>query len=437
MARGLLSQLKQDAGENRLPVSRALAGLPPATRSLLRTVAAESARRSWPLYLVGGFVRDLLIGRPNLDLDLVLEGDAIELGRVLVKKLGGSLLPHRPFGTAVWTLPKKAGLPAFIDLISARRETYAHPGALPDIQLSNIQDDQYRRDFSVNTLALRLDGDLAGQLLDPWRGLQDLRAKRLRVLHSQSFSDDPTRILRALRFAGRMSFKIESVTLAQLKACVPLLELISGERIYNELELALLEPQRGAILQSMQRYGVLRSIHRGLRFDGRIAAALKHAAPPAPYWQLEAEPAELGFVLWLSHFAPAVVAAVAYRLRFDSALAAAASSASRLHAEASKLNALPASKLVPRLEAEPILAVYALYLLDRNKPVKAKLEKFAKRWRYIQPTVDGHTLARRGLKPGPEYRRILDTLRAAWLDGRVKNKAQERKLLENLLHEQH
>jgi tRNA nucleotidyltransferase (CCA-adding enzyme) len=437
MARPLLSQLTHSPGQPRLPLARALAGLSPATRTLLRAVAAESARRSWPLYLVGGFVRDLLIGRPNLDLDLVLEGDAIELGRALVKKLGGSLLPHRPFGTAVWTLPKKAGLPPFIDLISARRESYARPGALPEVQLSSIQDDLYRRDFSLNALALRLDGDGAGQLLDPWHGLPDLRAKRLRVLHSQSFSDDPTRILRGLRFAARMGFKIESSTLAQLKACAPLLELISGERIYKELELALLEPQRAAILQSMQRTGVLRAIHRGLRFDGRMAAALELAAPPASYWQLQPDPAELAFVLWLSQFTPAVASAVAQRLRFPSQLAAAAVSAARLRAEASKLGNLPASKLVPHLEAEPLLAIYALYILQHSKAMKTKLEKFAKNWRHIQPTIDGNALAKRGLKPGPQYSRILAALRAAWLDGKVKNKAQERKLLENLLHEQH
>lgn len=435
MARRLLDQLKPDsAGQYSLPLSRALAALTPAARARLRAIAAEAARQRMPIYIVGGLVRDLLIGRPNLDLDLVVEGDAIALGRTLVKKQGGSLLPHRSFGTAVWTLPPKTGLPAFVDLISARRESYARPGALPDVQFANIHDDQYRRDVSINTLALRLDGPHAGQLLDPWGGLADLRAGRLRVMHSQSFTDDPTRILRVLRFAGRLNFKIESSTLAQLKACVPLLELISGERIYKELELTLLESARAAILQSMQRYGVLRAIHHGLRFDARIAAALKRATPPPRFWRLDSAPAELGFVLWLAHFSPAIVAAIAERLRFSAPLAAVAGAASRLNMAAAKLVALPPSALVPRLEAEPLLAVYALSLL--NKKMTRQLTQYAKTWRHIQPATDGHALRKLGLQPGPSYSRILTALRSAWLDGKIKTEKQERALLEALLHEQ-
>lgn len=420
----------------KLPLTRAFAGLSPATRRLLRSVAAEAEARRLPLYIVGGFVRDVLLRLPSLDIDLVVEGDAIAFGRGLVRKLGGRLLPHRAFGTAVWTLPRGSGLPDFIDLISARRESYASPGALPEVQFSTIYDDQYRRDFSINTLALRLDGPQAGELLDHWGGQADLDKGVLRVLHSESFSDDPTRILRILRLAGRLGFSIPRDTLAQLRACVPLLEVVSGERIYKELELTLLEPARAVILQTMQRYGVLDAIQPGLRFSGRMAAGLARSARPGKEWELAITLSELGFVLWLAQLPPAVASDTANRLRFPSGLAAAAVSAAQLRLAAARLAGLRPSALTERLDAEPRLAVYALYLLQRGDRLGRRLLRYAKEWRKLRAHTDGAGLLKRGLKPGPAYSRILGALRAAWLDGRVKTKKQERALLDKLLNEQ-
>lgn len=436
-AKRLLDSLNPLAdGQLRLDLARVLPGaLSPAARALLLAITREAQARRMPLYLVGGFVRDLLLGTPTLDLDLVVEGDAIALGSALVRKLGGQLQPHRAFRTAVWTLPAGRRLPAAIDLISARRETYSNPGALPDVQLAAIYDDQYRRDFSINTLALRLDGVNAGQILDSWHGLADLRNGVLRVLHPGSFADDPTRILRLLRFAGRLGFRIEPGTLAQMKANVPLLELISGERIANELELTLLEKEPGKVLQLLRRYGVLRAIQPGLQFNAAVQAALKRAGPPAAAWQLEAKPAELAFVLWFIQLTPAAASAAVARLRFPTALAEAAAAAPRLKAAAAQLAGLPPSVLTARLEREPLLAVYALYLHTRGSKLGDKLLRYAKTWRTTKPYFSGHDLLELGLKPGPVMGQVLDALRAAQLDGKVKTKAQARRLLERLLDE--
>lgn len=437
-AKRLLDSLKpQTDGQFRLDLARVLPGaLSPAARSLLVAITREAQAQRMPLYLVGGFVRDLLLGKPTLDLDLVVEGDAITLGAALVRKLGGQLQPHRAFRTAVWTLPAGRGLPESVDLISARRETYSSPGALPDVQLAAIYDDQYRRDFSINTLALRLDGTYAGQILDSWHGLADLRDGVLRVLHPGSFADDPTRILRLLRFAGRLGFRIAPATLAQMKANMPLLELISGERIANELELALLEEDPGKALQLLRRYGVLRAIQPGLRFNTTVQTALKRATPPAAIWQLEARPVELSFVLWFMQLTPAAAAAGVARLRFPAALAEAASAAPRLKAAATQLAALSPSALTTRLEREPLLAVYALYLQMRGSKLSGKLLRFAKTWRTIKPYFSGHELLKLGLKQGPLLGQVLNALRAAQLDGRVKTKAEARRLLKRLLDEQ-
>ncbi|MEX1071661.1 MAG: hypothetical protein WEC37_03455 [Anaerolineales bacterium] len=429
--------------------------LSPATNALLRVVSIEAEKQRAPLYIVGGFVRDLLLDRPNLDIDLVLEGDAVRFGRVLVKRLGGRLTVHQTFGTAVWWLVDDQAailrslrvaknktratqqLPEFIDLISARRETYARPGALPHVQFADIAADQNRRDFTINTLALRLDGPYAGQLLDPWGGLNDMRRGILSTLHSRSFLDDPTRVLRVLRLAGRLKFKIESSTLRQLKASLNAIAAVSGERIRKEMELVLEEDQPAEILGSMQRLGVLRSIHPNLRFDQKATRLLTLGSRPVPkYWQLEKNSRHLfRFVLWLINLSPNAVAGIAERLRFSVDLHTAAVSAARLRTKAGSLKNMKPSKLVSALKREPLLSVYALFLLNKTNQLGRRLQQYVKDWRHVKSNFDGNALRKMGLKPGPVYGQILDHLRAAWLDGKLRDKKQEGALLEKLVDE--
>lgn len=424
--------------------------LPAATRALLDAIVELAEEQGSPIYLVGGFVRDLLLKRPNLDLDLVLEGDAIQLGRALAKQFGGRLLAHKAFGTAVWWLPKdharllrrlrakKTGrLPEFFDLISARREIYRYPAALPTIQFADIREDLYRRDFTINTLALRLGGADAGSILDPWGGVQDLRAGLLRTLHPGSFSDDPTRALRILRLAGRLNFRVEKDTRAQLKKNLPILKDVSGERIRTELELALLERERVSILGSMQKSGVLRTIHPRLRFTNGAGRALARMEKPTPaYWRLDAvSRADLGFVLWLMYLPPAEIADIDSRLNFRADLRKSIQSAAELRSRAAKLRAMPASKIVELIEGAPDLAVYAVYLAERNADAAKRLQLYASKWRHIQPLTDGNRLRKLGLEPGPVYKLILGKLRAARLDGKIRTAKQEQKMLEGLLKE--
>jgi tRNA nucleotidyltransferase (CCA-adding enzyme) len=204
--------------------------LPPARLALLKAVAQEAYEQRNALYIVGGFVRDLLLEKPSLDLDLVVEGDAIQLARSLNENYGGRLTTHSRFGTAKWLLDgfrKKLAsrlgytdrdeeLPEFLDLISARTEFYLHPTALPTVERGSIKLDLHRRDFTINTMALRLDGYHYGELHDYWGGLNDLHNGLVRVLHSLSFVDDPTRMLRAVRFEQRFGFTIEERTLELL-----------------------------------------------------------------------------------------------------------------------------------------------------------------------------------------------------------------------------
>ncbi|HSO26490.1 MAG TPA: CBS domain-containing protein, partial [Anaerolineales bacterium] len=236
-------------------VNRLEAALPLARLALLRCTAQLAYERRLALYIVGGFVRDLMLGQPSQDFDLVVEGDAIALTRALADLYGGRVTSHARFGTAKWHIGAikteltnrllaeeaaadllssarpvhAADLPDSLDLVSARTEFYTHPSALPTVERGSIKLDLHRRDFTINTLALRLDGHHYGELYDYWGGLNDLRQGLVRVLHSLSFVDDPTRLLRAVRFEQRFFFRIGPRTLVLMLEARSLLDRVSGD----------------------------------------------------------------------------------------------------------------------------------------------------------------------------------------------------------------
>ncbi|MBC8100709.1 MAG: CCA tRNA nucleotidyltransferase, partial [Armatimonadetes bacterium] len=291
-----------------MPKLRAVLGDTPAD-----LVARIAQNADAPLYLVGGVVRDVLVNRRTLDLDFVLEGDAIGFARQLQRLYGGDLTTHPPFGTAKWQL---AGatladalqttpdlLPAHLDFAMARRETYAHPGALPTVTPDSIQTDLQRRDFSINALAVALDAD---QLLDPFGGLDDLRSGIVRVLHDASFEDDPTRILRAVKYAARLGFTIEPHTAALLTGALPGLGIITGERIRHELTLLLVEPEPERGYADLAARGALAASHPALNFDESdsiVFQGARHLYTP-----------ELAWYAWLARLTPADVGSVCRRL---------------------------------------------------------------------------------------------------------------------------
>ena len=212
-----------------------------------------------PIYIVGGFVRDLLLGHENLDLDIVVEGDAISFARELGESWGWEVQTHHQFGTA--TLIQPTG--TRIDFASARSETYEYPGALPLVSPGIIEDDLRRRDFSINAIAVRLNVDSFGVLIDCFDGVKDLRSGRVRALHFKSFLDDPTRVFRAVRYEGRYDFQIESEDQARIHEALHqgVLDLISGERIRNEINRILAENDVPRLVQRLRDFDAFRAIH--------------------------------------------------------------------------------------------------------------------------------------------------------------------------------
>jgi len=432
--------------------------LSPARLELIKLISDQAAEAGSPIYLVGGIVRDILLNQPSQDLDFVTEGDAIQLAQGLSGKFGGRITSHRQFGTAKWTIRSgksllltplflktndPGDLPAAIDLISARTEFYSFPTALPTVKQGSIKLDLQRRDFTINTMAIRLDGKHFGELVDYWGGIEDLNEKLIRVLHSLSFVDDPTRVLRAIRFEQRLDFSLEKRTEQLLKDASPLLEQVSGERIRHEFDLVLNKNHSAEIFQRLQDLDLLKYIHPFLRWEPKNKPLLESVLeqPIDKQWGI---PDSVGntpankFIAYLVVFScipPAQVNHFSKRLKLPAIMKSA------LMQQNSLLNELPGyvnakpSKILKNLEKVLPAVLYSLYLMTGEKRVKKIIETFQKKWRHIKPISNGATLKEKGLSPGPAYDKILSRLRAAWLDGEVNSEKEERAFLEQLLEE--
>jgi len=206
---------------------------------IIREIGKEADRKQLSAYIVGGIVRDIILKRENLDLDIVVDGDAICLARDLAKKWNGKVTVYKKFKTAHLETPK--GL--HIDFAMARKERYAHSGALPVVRPGSLKEDFSRRDFTINAMAIAINSGCFGQLMDEFGGLTDLSKRTVKVLHDQSFIDDPTRILRAVRFEQRFSFRMERRTLSLMKTAIRKKNLanIKPDRYFNELKKILYE----------------------------------------------------------------------------------------------------------------------------------------------------------------------------------------------------
>ncbi len=448
------------AGRQNL-ASKLEASLTAPRLALLRAVSEVAQEQQTALFIVGGFVRDLLLDRPSLDFDLVVEGDAIALGHALVEKFGGSTNTHQRFGTAKWRIQKirsrlaralgeefdlqldEREFPDTLDLISARREFYTHPTALPTVERGSIKLDLHRRDFTINTLAMRLDGSHYGELQDYWGGMADLQAGLVRVLHSLSFVDDPTRILRAVRFEQRFGYQIEPRTLELLENALALLSRLSGDRLRHELNIILQEPKASAMLARLAELEVLEAIHPAIPWDAATQARLEIAlaAKLPAHWKLNLKRDRYPFNLALAYLAwllalPAEAARdICARLRIPLWLADTLQAAIGVWQEGERLAELPPSGVVACLGSLPDLALAACYLLSEDAGLQLSIASYFEKWRAIQPQTSGHDLRQRSLPPGPAYSRVLETLRAAWLDGKISTGEEEKALLETLIDE--
>lgn len=432
--------------------------IPPARLALLETVAREAQSVGVEAYIVGGFVRDLLLNRPSLDFDVVIEGDAIRFARHLSQKFGGRVVTHSRFVTAKWLIgdeesevAEKLGidlpqtgldLPDSLDLITARTEFYDHPAALPTVERSSIKMDLHRRDFTINTLALRLDGDHFGQLFDHWGGYADLKSGKIRVLHALSFVDDATRMLRAVRFSVRFNFEIEARTLELLHDSQGLIDELSGARIFHELSLILNEPKALAMLERLFELGILAAIHPALPWNTQVATRLELLKPsgeldPSNHAEILRDglsPRQFfGFCLWLENLTQDQMTAVGKRLRMQSRLVEDISQTGRLRRTLPSLRGKPPSQIVAELDKYPPVILDVLRVSTENEQELELMERYLSEWRMVKSSTTGQTLREMGIPPSSYYETILKALRSARLDGQITNTEEENDYLQRLL----
>ena len=395
---------------------------------LLQLVAEEAAQRELPLYIVGGSVRDLVLDRPLNDFDLTVEGDAIALARALARKHGGGVTAHLKFGTAKWFLPKELKADHnTLDLISARSETYKHPAALPTVQFGTLAEDLRRRDFTLNAMAIRLDGAHFGELRDDLDGMGDLQKGIVRVLHPRSFIDDPTRMYRAVRYEVRYGFKIAEGTLSLISEARQYVERLSAQRIRHELDLILDEPSAVSMLKRLDELDLLACIHPALVDFGQSNLARLNADDPA------LQTRNSRWALWLMHLSDQEIEFLNERLHFRADLLKVLRSVALLETNLTTLVGLKPSEAVEVLESYSFKGLEVVSAALPEGEIKNILSQYLTDWWAVKPKTTGHDLKKRGIPPGPKYNEILRRLRAAWLDGEVKTEEEEKQLLDSIL----
>lgn len=392
---------------------------PPKPRELVERVNALPAAR--PLvthlpddagvHLVGGAVRDLLLGGAPLDLDLVVEGDA----RAVAASLGGELRAFDRFGTATVVLDGFS-----YDIARSRRETYAYPGALPDVEPAPLAEDLLRRDFTVNALALALVGPTAGELSAAPGAVEDLGARRLRVLHDRSFVDDPTRLMRLARYASRLGFEVEPHTreLADAAVAGGALGTVSGPRLGAELRLLAREPDPIRALLGLDDLGLDRAIHPafGIEDDELARRALALLPDDERHDRLALAVAARGVP-------PAELVALLDSLAFE------AEDRDAILLAATRADDVARALAAARTPSEIAAAVAgvpseAVALAGALGPA-AEAREWLDTLRYVRLAIDGSDLIAAGVAEGPAIGRALRAALAAKLDGRASGREQE------------
>ena len=405
--------------------------LPKDVLDILEKAGALGRSRQTPVYVVGGFVRDLLLKTPNHDIDLVVEGDGIGFARAFAGVLGGRVRVHKKFLTSVVIFPGADGREERVDVATARLEYYESPAALPTVEHSSIKMDLYRRDFTINALAIRLDCEPMGEIVDFFGGQKDIRDRVIRVLHTLSFVEDPTRCLRAVRFEQRYHFRIGPATEKLIKndVSLKLLDKLSPARLFNEFEHICAEETAILCIRRLHELGILQAIHPQISINPDKKEMLIRTAKVMAWYRLlyideEMRPWLVYFLVLCSSLTYAVTLEVFRRLGIPPALKnevlGCREKARSLRSSLKRLTANPGFKVSALCAMlRPLPVEFVLYLMaDMEVPeTRRALSRYITVWRTEKPGADGSDLKKLGLAPGPAYGVILQRLLEAKLDG--------------------
>ena len=415
--------------------------LPHRLVTLLEEAGQLADRCEVSIFVVGGCVRDLLLGIHNLDLDLVVEGDGIAFARKLGDILQARVKVHERFGTAMVLLPDGFKL----DVATARTEYYEYPTALPTVEHSSIKKDLYRRDFTINALAVRLNGKGFGDVLDFYGGQRDLNDKVIRVLHGLSFVEDPTRVFRAIRFETRFGFRLGKDTTALIAGAVKmnLFHRLSGHRLLEELKLLCSEREPRQAIKRLADMGLLRFIHPKLSWSDRLEKLLSAIDEAIDWYRLLYLDRKMSVWLvymmgFLEMLPESGVKDVLKRFPFSEQEATRLKMArvgchNAIRRLGSKRPLKPAEvyHLLSGLPDETLLIFMAK---SKGDTVKRQVSAFLTTYQHVKLNLTGSDLAAMGLKPGPQFKQILAQLLDARLNGDVRTDTEERQFVQQLVH---
>lgn len=383
-------------------------------------------------YLVGGSVRDLLLGKENLDIDIVVEGDGILFARHLGERLNAKVRSHQRFGTAQII---KDNLK--LDVATARTEYYESPAALPKVETSSIKKDLYRRDFTINTLAIRLDKKEFGMLIDYFGGQRDLREKTIRVLHNLSYIEDPTRAFRAIRFSERFGFKLSRHTENLIKSAITmdLFEKLSGSRLYDELLLSFNETNPVRTLKRLSDFGLLKVIHQNMVFDEKLEMTLNSMYETLSWYNLlyleeKVDTGILYLMTLLSNLSDDNRKEALERLSAPARIMAIILKS--ISESADLLRKLPVgdpAKLYHLLTDINLEIILFSMAITKDTRKKREISQFLLDLRKIRPILKGRDLKKLGIQPGPVYSRIFRMLLDEKLRGKLKTEEDEKKFV--------
>ncbi|MCD6429665.1 MAG: CBS domain-containing protein [Deltaproteobacteria bacterium] len=397
------------------------------------------------LFLVGGVVRDLMLRRPNLDIDIVVEGDGIALARAYSERYSGRCHCHEPFRTAVILTEEGYKL----DIASTRMEYYDAPAMLPKVEKSSLKVDLYRRDFTINTLVVSLNRNRYGEMRDYFGAGRDLKEHSIRVLHNLSFVEDPTRIFRAIRFEQKFAFAIGRQTLHLIHNAIKVgfVRRLSGFRILHELKLICAESDPLPIFARISEFKLWREVFPELKSQTKAQQSqarlmmAKEVISWYEYLYLEEklEVWRVYFLCFLDGMSAGQAHYCALRLGLDENAAERFVSARRRGIEvAAELGRLCQegkvyrnSELCAQLSDLPLEILLYIMAGHENQEVKKALSSYITRLQFVEIEIDGHDLISAGLTPGPQFKEILEQVRNARLDGEVNNRQEELGLVNN------
>ena len=391
-----------------------------AQREILELTSTAAASSNVSVFLVGGAVRDILLGRTPKDLDIVIDGSPDDFLKDLTGIVDGDILAESQFGTLKFNISCED-----VDIAVARTETYAKPGALPTVSQGSIEEDLKRRDFSVNAIAISINVNTKGKLLDPFNGRQDLENKLVRVLHRGSFIDDSTRILRAIRYATRLNFNLDPDTDELVQSQLDYLNALSGNRLRNELRMILLEPTVVQILKDCQRRGILQAIHPGLKasissldkIDGLLCSK---------------EINELEILSTLLYPVPSsLLQSLVERLSMEGQWEKIAYDIQLMHKHSQKLSLenIPRSETYLLLRDIQVPVIKGFCTMTEVENIRNNLNLYIDELQHIHPLLNGKDLVSMGVPEGPKIGILLKQLLEERLDGRIKSRQEEENLV--------